>query len=236
MFTEMTIETIAAQSFLFFIGGFEGPSNTLMFMLYALAEQPDIQNRLRQQILSAIEHNGGEITYDVMKNIPYLDMVIDGKSFSTICSTSIVVKSNKNFNARKKISYSETLRKFPVGGVLFRLCTEDYKIPESNAVIKKSTPVVIPTFGLQYDKKYFEKPNEFYPEHFSSEAKRNRHHFAFLPFGEGPRVCIGKHMYNITSRILLLYTDNLMVPISSESHIFLFFFKQLKDLEECKSL
>ncbi|XP_065214745.1 probable cytochrome P450 6a21 [Planococcus citri] len=173
---EMSIELIAAQCFIFFVGGFEGASNTLMFTLFALAENPHIQSKLREEILSALESNGGELTYEMMKNIPYLEMVID-----------------------------ETLRKFPSGALLFRTCTENYKIPDSDAVIQKGTQVIIPTIALHADKKYYEKPDEFYPEHFSAEAKLNRHHFVFLPFGEGPRVCIAERFGRMQVIVGLIY-------------------------------
>lgn len=75
--------------------------------------------------------------------------------------------------------------------MLFRECTEDYNIPDSNVIIKRGTRVIIPTLGLHMDKKYYEKPDDFYPEHFTPEAKLKRHHYAYLPFGEGPRICIG---------------------------------------------
>ncbi|XP_065214850.1 probable cytochrome P450 6a13 isoform X2 [Planococcus citri] len=173
---EMSIELLAAQCFIFFLGGFEGGSSTIMLTLFALAENPHIQSKLREEILSALEINGGELSYQTMKKIPYLEMVID-----------------------------ETLRKYPIGAVLFRTCTENYKIPDSNAVIKKGTQVIIPTAALHTDKEYFEKPHEFYPEHFSAEAKLNRHHFAFLPFGEGPRVCIAERFARMQVIVGLIY-------------------------------
>lgn len=44
--------------------------------------------------------------------------------------------------------------------------------------------VIIPTMAFQFDKEYFEKPDEFNPEHFNAEQTSQRPNLAFLPFGK----------------------------------------------------
>lgn len=83
-FSEITIELIAAQCFIFFIGGFESSASTLMYMLFELAQHPDVQNKVRQEILTTLESNGGEMTYEMMTSLTYLNMVIDGRKFIVV--------------------------------------------------------------------------------------------------------------------------------------------------------
>jgi cytochrome P450 family 6 len=52
--------------------------------------------------------------------------------------------------------------------------------------------VLIPVAALHYDPKYYPELERFDPERFSEEEKQKRHHYVYLPFGEGPRICIGK--------------------------------------------
>lgn len=48
------------------------------------------------------------------------------------------------------------------------------------------------TWGIHRDPKQWERPNEFYPEHFESDAVCKRHPTSFIPFSMGARACAGK--------------------------------------------
>lgn len=76
--------------------------------------------------------------------------------------------------------------------LLSRVCTRDYQVPNSNVLIKKGIIVSISIQGIHYDEEYYPNPQKFIPTRFDQENKSRRHQFTFLPFGEGPRICIGK--------------------------------------------
>lgn len=61
-------------------------------------------------------------------------------------------------------------------------------------VIKKGTTVLVPRYGLNHDAAHYADPYNFDPEHFSEEAKANRHPYAHLLFGDGPRKCVGGYL------------------------------------------
>ena len=104
------------------------------------------------------------------------------------------VKSQAFFVLVKKILHaiSETLRKHPPVPMLNRECSRPYKVPGTDIVLEKGTRVLIPLAPLHHDPRYYPEPHRFDPERFSEEEKQKRHHYAYLPFGEGPRICIGK--------------------------------------------
>ncbi len=52
--------------------------------------------------------------------------------------------------------------------------------------------VSFPAIGVQTDERYWDEPEEFRPERFSKENKHKIIHGTYLPFGLGPRNCIGK--------------------------------------------
>lgn len=88
-------------------------------------------------------------------------------------------------------SFLETLRMHNPVQFEFRKALSDYKIPNSKHTIPKDSPVWINSIGMHYDEKVFPNPHKFDPERFTNEEIAKRHSFAFLPFGEGPRNCIG---------------------------------------------
>lgn len=68
-----------SHAFSFFIEGSETSGNVLSFALYAMAKNPDIQQRLREEMLEVLERHNNELTFDAMQEMTYLDCVVHGK-------------------------------------------------------------------------------------------------------------------------------------------------------------
>jgi cytochrome P450 len=84
----------------------------------------------------------------------------------------------------------ETLRRYPpVPSVLMRRAVEDVRIGEW--LVPKGSLVTIPFFAAQRDARWFPQPERFDPTRFEGEAARELPRGAWIPFGAGPRVCIG---------------------------------------------
>lgn len=105
--------------------------------------------------------------------------------------------------------FSETLRLYPILPFLIRVCNERYQLNE-HLFIEKGTRIIVPVLGLQTDPLYYNNPNEFNPENFSKEAKAKRHHYTYLPFGEGPRNCIGTNFVCIPENNKKTWKHNYM--------------------------
>ncbi|KAJ8918366.1 hypothetical protein NQ315_008060 [Exocentrus adspersus] len=164
-----------AQAITFFAGGYETTSSIISFTLYELCLQPEIQERLREEIKDNIkQHNG--ITYDGLHEMKYLEMCI-----------------------------FETLRKYPVLPFLDRKCNEDYRLPGTDFVIEEGMPILVPMIGLHYDEQYFPKPEIYDPERFSGKNAVNEKGLCYLPFGEGPRNCIGERFGMLGVKVGLTY-------------------------------
>lgn len=84
------------------------------------------------------------------------------------------------------------MRKYPPAPVFLRKCTKTYQVPETDIIIEEGLSVLIPAYGLHRDPEYFPEPEVFDPERFNEENKRNIQEYTYIPFGDGPRVCIGE--------------------------------------------
>jgi cytochrome P450 family 6 len=189
--SNLSINELAAQAFVFFLAGYETSSTTMTFCLFELASNPEIQEKLRQEVFEVLKRHDNKLTYDATMEMHYMEKVIN-----------------------------ETLRKYPPVPGLNRICTKDYKVPGSNIMIKKDTKVWIPVLGLQRDPEFYPDPEKFDPERFSEENKNERHPYTFIPFGEGPRVCIGLRFGMMQTKVgLSILLKNYKFSVSSKTTV-----------------
>ena len=145
---------MASEGFLIYAAGFETSSTLMTFCCYELALNQDIQERLRNELKSRIEENDGQLTYELLFDLKYLDMVLN-----------------------------ETLRKYPPIPQVVRKSTAAYKIPGTELVIEKGTSIIVPVLALHRDPVYYPDPEKFDPERFAPENIKKMHQYTFLPFG-----------------------------------------------------
>lgn len=80
----MTIDEMAAQVFLFFAAGFESTSSTLSFCVYELIRNPKLMERAMNEVDRVLKEHNGQITYESISDMKYLEICIDGKLFSIL--------------------------------------------------------------------------------------------------------------------------------------------------------
>ncbi|XP_045448577.1 cytochrome P450 9e2-like [Melitaea cinxia] len=184
---------LIAQAVLFFIAGFESVSIAASFALFELARHPDIQERLAREIKEQNVKNGGKVDFSSLQSMKYLDMVI-----------------------------SEIIRLWPPGLSMERICTKDYNLGKPNSkaekdfIIRKGEVVWMPIWCFHRDPNYFPNPEKFDPERFSDDNKHEINQMAYMPFGFGPRNCIGSR-FALCELKALLYQILLHLEVSPSS-------------------
>ncbi|XP_032676625.1 cytochrome P450 6a2-like [Odontomachus brunneus] len=162
------VEVLASHALSFVLDGYETSSSNLSFISFYLATHSEVQEKLRKEVVSVLSRYEGVLTYEALKEMTYLDQVIN-----------------------------ESLRVTPMGPVLTKYCTAKCELKGSDGLVcsvEPGTLILIPVQGLQEDPRYWDNPEVFDPERFSPDRKHSIEKFTYLPFGEGPRICVGMRM------------------------------------------
>nr|AME15799.1 cytochrome P450 [Bactrocera dorsalis] len=171
----LTLHQMVSQAFVFFVAGFDTSSTTMSLCLYELALNVTIQEQVRAEIVRVLKEHNNQLTYEALNEMQYLDQAVD-----------------------------ETLRKYPVVPYLVRKAKADYLVPNTNEVIEKGCLVVLPAHAIQHDEELYPEPDKFNPDRFKPELCRERHAAAYMPFGIGPRACIGLRFGKMQAKIGLI--------------------------------
>ncbi|GBP77551.1 Cytochrome P450 9e2 [Eumeta japonica] len=177
---EWSLDELAAQAFIFFSAGFDSTATVLIMTVHELALNEIIQNKLYEEV-KAISDRNESLTYDIVPQLQYLDMVI-----------------------------SETLRKWSPSLVMDRVCVKPYELPPPRPGaepyrVEIGETVYNPINCIHMDEKYFSNPYLYDPERFSEGNKKNIQPFTFMPFGVGPRNCFASRFALMELKVLLYH-------------------------------
>ncbi|KAK0429321.1 hypothetical protein QR680_011317 [Steinernema hermaphroditum] len=159
----LTEEEIISCMVMFLIAGYDTTATTLMDLCYRLAQNPDVQEKLYDEICTHV-FSDEDLTMSTVQNMQYLDWCV-----------------------------KEGLRMDPhATEVVQRRCMETTTVGKDNKIeIEKGVCVATNAYSIHYNEELWKDPHEFRPERFSPEGSSTRHPLAWQPFGIGPRICVG---------------------------------------------
>ncbi|KZC03879.1 Cytochrome P450 9e2 [Dufourea novaeangliae] len=174
----LPIEEITGQVFIFFLGGFDTSSLLMCFAAHEIGCNPEVQEKLLAEIDEVNRKTNGKPNYDAFSGMRYMDAVLD-----------------------------ETSRMYMGAPFLDRECVKKFELPPAGPGLKPVTvkPGDVVWFlsgAIHKDPKYYPDPYTFKPERFLNGEVSP---YNFLPFGIGPRNCIGKRFGQMQTKILLFY-------------------------------
>lgn len=113
-----------------------------------------------------------------------------------------------------KMVIQEAMRLLPPVWAFGRKTKEEDEI--MGFEIRKGQSVNIPIYAIHRHPDFWEKPNEFYPEHFLPEAVKQRDKFAYMPFSLGQHRCIGEYFALMEIQMVLMrFYKNFKVELIS---------------------
>ncbi|GIX83594.1 cytochrome P450 9e2 [Caerostris extrusa] len=131
----MSQSELVAQCVNFFVAGFDANVAALGHASYMMALHPDKQERVHQELVEALEKTNGELTYEALQSLKYMDSFI-----------------------------SETFRILPAAVKIERECAQDYALGETGITIPKGMLLSIPVYCIHRDPEWFPDPEKFDPE------------------------------------------------------------------------
>ncbi|CAF0985018.1 unnamed protein product [Rotaria sordida] len=228
---KLQYEEVVNNAFLFMIAGYETTSTALTYCTYILATHPTVQEKLRKEIEEYPDNN--ESDYDRVHNMVYLDSFIrevlrmfriapkgttrECNTTTTVCSYVIEKDNNESdYDRVHNMVYldsfiREVLRMFPIAPkATTRECNTTTTV--CSYVIEKGSVIQPDMLSLHYDPNLWgpDDPNLFIPERHLTR----RHPVAYMPFGQGPRNCVGMRfaLMEIKSCLVRLLTQYIILP------------------------
>ncbi len=119
---------------------------------------------------------------------------------------SVLKGSPLSFGALAGLSYvtqilEESMRLYPPAWITDRMAVEDDTF--QGMAIPKGTYIVTYFYGVHHDPAFWEYPERFSPERFDAQMVKKHTPGAYLPFGAGPRLCIGNHFAMMEMQLVL---------------------------------
>ncbi|KAI1704051.1 cytochrome p450 domain-containing protein [Ditylenchus destructor] len=171
----MSKPELFSQAFLVFVSGYDSTvPTTLRLILYMLALHPEVQQRLYEEIEEVM---GDEVRPEV------------------------------RYEHLQQLKYleqviQETLRMYPVAPRVNRECVKEITI--DGIEFQPGDIVNIPIYAIHHNPDYFPEPEKFDPDRFSPDEMMRRDPLAYIPFGFGPRSCIGMRFAQFQIRVIIV--------------------------------
>lgn len=174
----MSDEQLCDEALTFILAGHETTSQLCSWALYVLDRHPEWAKRLYNEVDTVLQ--GRDPTYDDLPQLKDLNMVL-----------------------------LETLRMYPPVPIIARECKREHELELPGGKRVKVYPGVgvgVPIYSIHHDPSLWPDPECFRPERFVDGVAKavGPNRMAFVPFGAGPRICIGNNFALQEAKVILV--------------------------------
>lgn len=196
---KLSMDELVAQCVIFFIAGYHTTMTSLGVTTHLLARHQHEQDRVFKEICEVLKKTGGELTYESLHELKHLDNCI-----------------------------SESIRIYSPFSRIERTADSDYSLGDTGLTIPKGMIVGIPIYAMHRDPKFFPEPEKFIPDRFTAEGREKQIPYSYLPFGAGPRNCLGMRFALMELKVCLVHVfSTFHVQLSKDSKVPLEFIRGL---------
>lgn len=140
-------------------------------------------------------------TWYLLSQHPEVEAKLMAELQSVLAGRSPTMKDLTTLPYTEKV-INESMRLYPPAWLVgIRLALEDVTIGGYD--IPKGSYVMMSPYGMHHNPRYFEDPETFNPDRWTTEFEKALPRFAYFPFGGGPRVCIGNSFALMEARLIL---------------------------------
>jgi cytochrome P450 len=168
--SRMTDRQVRDEVMTLFLAGHETTAVTLSWAWYLLAQHPEIDARLADEVRTVL--GGRPPGIADLPALRYAEMIVQ-----------------------------ESLRLYPPAYGLGRQAARATEV--AGRPVRAGEVVLMPTWVVQRDPRWFDKPEAFHPERWAGDLARRLPRFAYYPFGGGPRQCIGNAFATMEAILIL---------------------------------
>jgi cytochrome P450 len=127
-------------------------------------------------------------TFDVLSRQPgYAEGIL--AEIETITGGGPIEPEHIGQLAYTRQVFQEVMRLYPPAPIIARVTTRPFTL--AGRPVPVGSMIYVPIYALHRHTALWERPEEFDPERFAPEPSKARHRYAYMPFGGGPRICIG---------------------------------------------
>jgi cytochrome P450 len=159
----LTMEEVEDNILTFIGAGHETTARALAWTLYCVANSPHVREAMEEEIDRVVESGADPV--DWLDRMPWT-----------------------------RAAFEEAMRLYPPAPSINReaIADDSWTSPDGEVVeIPRNVTILVMPWTLHRHERLWQKPRAFMPERFLPENRDQIHRFQYLPFGAGPRICIG---------------------------------------------